>query len=135
MDSIWNKPLTEKSSSYYGIAKFSGPEHTWKAYFKAMKCLENAAAMASDGKCDIKSAMNLKMAANEISSCFSPEAATRIAFALVSESGREKMKAVLQWIGVLFDECIPEADIPSIDADCAYIKRLDEALSSSKKRR
>ena len=40
---MWNQKLTPKSCKYYAIAKYSSPEKTWTAYFKAMKSLESIA--------------------------------------------------------------------------------------------
>lgn len=111
---MWNQKLTPKSCKYYAIAKYSSPEKTWTAYFKAMKSLESIADAVNkerERKLGFRKLMEL---GNDAASAFSKEAATRICAALAKPDKLPEMKTLLEWLGLLYPDAIPEADFSKI---------------------
>lgn len=111
---MWNNKLTPKSCKYYAIAKYTSPEKTWTAYFKAMKNLETLADAVNKEKERKLGYRKLLEIGNDIAMSFPREAATRICAALTDKEKLPEMKTLLEWLGLLFPSAIPEADFSRI---------------------
>ena len=111
---MWESKLTPKSCKYYAIAKYSSPEKTWTAYFKAMKSLEGLVdAVNKERERKIGYRKLLEMG-NDAASAFPKEAATRICAVLSKPDKLPEMKTLLEWLGLLYPDAIPEADFSKI---------------------
>lgn len=111
---MWNNKLTPKSCKYYAIAKYDSPEKTWTAYFKAMKSLETIADAVNkerERKLGYRKLMEL---GNDAASAFSRQTATRICTALTKQEKLSELKTLLEWLGLLYLDAIPEADFSKI---------------------
>ena len=111
---MWNNKLTPKSCKYYAIAKYASPEKTWTAYFKAMKSLETIADAVNkerERKLGYRKLMEL---GNDAAAAFSKQTATRICAALTKQEKLPELKTLLEWLGLLYLNAIPEADFSKI---------------------
>lgn len=111
---MWNNRLTPKSCKYYAIAKYAGPEKTWTAYFKAMKSLESLADAVNKEREQRLGYRKLLEIGNDAAMSFSREAITRICAALTNREKLSEMKTLLEWLGLLYNEAIPEVDFLKI---------------------
>ena len=111
---MWKIKLTQKSCKYYAIAKYAGPEKTWTAYFKAMKSLESLADAVNKERERKLGYRKLLEIGNDAAMSFPKEAITRICAALTVKERLSEMKTLLEWLGLLYNEAIPEADFSRI---------------------
>ena len=123
---MWSSSLTPKTTKYYAIMHFINPEKTWNAYFKAMKGIERLASCISLKKTDDKSLRKILSLGNEVVESFSPEAATRMIAAMVPNECLSEAKTLLEWLGLYWDQTIPEADFKQLKIDASLMARLQE---------
>jgi len=122
---MWSSPLTEKTYRYYAITQFLNPEKTWNAYFKSIKCLDGLVNCISAGTFNEKSLRKAVAFGNGINGSFSKETATRIITALVSSSSYSNAKTLLEWLGLYYDQPIPEADLDKIPWSDELARKLE----------
>ena len=122
---MWSSPLTEKTYRYYAITQFLNPEKTWNAYFKSIKCLDGLANCISTGNFNEKTLRKAVAFGNEINESFSKETATRIIAALVSSSSYSNAKTLLEWLGLYYNQPIPEASLDKIPWSDELARKLE----------
>lgn len=111
---MWEKALTPKSCRYYAIARYSGTEKTWTAYFKAFKSIEALADAVNRERTAKIGRRGLLALANDAALAFPKKAVTRMCAALADRDKLSEMKTLLEWLGLLWSGTVPEADFSRI---------------------
>ena len=126
---MWEKALTPKSCKYYAIARYSGTEKTWTAYFKAFKSIEALADAVNRNRTAKIGRRNLLALANDASLAFPKKAITRMCTALTDRDKLSEIKTLLEWLDLLWSGTIPEADFSRIPYSISLADWLMEKAS------
>lgn len=123
---IWATALNAKTSKYYAIKHFINPEKTWNAYFKAMKSLDSLVSVINGSKFDERILRKALSLGNEIAESYTKESVTRMVVALAEKESLPKAKTLLEWLGLLWKQPIPEADIQNVPWSIELAEKLQD---------